>query len=101
MKGKPPTPQDDCAQIAESGLKPPFESPRLDFPEIDSRESIRKKTSILKALGQIRASRVFPPIPIQIRVIRVQSSLPSIPWKADSQKEGFLEARIDSCESDH
>ena len=24
---------DDCAQIAESGLKPPFESPRLDFPE--------------------------------------------------------------------
>ena len=24
----------DCAQIAESGLKPPFESPNLDFPEI-------------------------------------------------------------------
>ena len=24
---------DDCAQIAESGLKPPFESPHLDFPE--------------------------------------------------------------------
>ena len=24
---------DDCAQIADSGLKPPFESPRLDFPE--------------------------------------------------------------------
>ena len=23
----------DCAQIAESGLKPPFESPHLDFPE--------------------------------------------------------------------
>ena len=23
---------DDCAQIAESGLKPPFESPHLDFP---------------------------------------------------------------------
>ena len=22
----------DCAQIAESGLKPPFESPHLDFP---------------------------------------------------------------------
>ena len=25
---------DDCAKIAESGLKPPFESPHLDFPEI-------------------------------------------------------------------
>ena len=24
---------DDCAQIADSGLKPPFVSPRLDFPE--------------------------------------------------------------------
>ena len=24
---------DDCAQIAESGFKPPFESPHLDFPE--------------------------------------------------------------------
>ena len=24
---------DDCARIAESGLKPPFESPHLDFPE--------------------------------------------------------------------
>ena len=24
---------DDCAQIAESGLKPAFESPRLDFPK--------------------------------------------------------------------
>ena len=24
---------DDCAQIAVSGLKPPFESPYLDFPE--------------------------------------------------------------------
>ena len=23
---------DDCAQIADSGLKPPFESPHLDFP---------------------------------------------------------------------
>ena len=23
---------DECAQIAESGLKPPFESPPLDFP---------------------------------------------------------------------
>ena len=24
---------DDCTQIAESGLKPPFESPHLDFPK--------------------------------------------------------------------
>ena len=24
---------DDCAQIAESGLKPPFESPHWDFPD--------------------------------------------------------------------
>ena len=24
---------DDCARIAECGLKPPFESPHLDFPE--------------------------------------------------------------------
>ena len=23
----------DCARVAESGLKPPFESPQLDFPE--------------------------------------------------------------------
>ena len=38
QKGAPKRPQkctivDDCAQIAESGLKPPFESPHLDFPE--------------------------------------------------------------------
>ena len=25
---------DDYAQIAESGLKPPFESPHLDFPDL-------------------------------------------------------------------
>ena len=25
---------DDCAQLAESGLKPPFESPQLDFPDV-------------------------------------------------------------------
>ena len=24
---------DDCALVAESGLKPPFESPQLDFPQ--------------------------------------------------------------------
>ena len=27
---------DDCVQIAESGLKPPFESPHLDFAELNS-----------------------------------------------------------------
>ena len=26
---------DDCVQIAESGLKPSFESPHLDFPELE------------------------------------------------------------------
>ena len=62
----------------------------------DSRKSIRKKTSIFEALGQIRANHVFPPIRIQIRVICGQSSLLSIFWKVDSQKEGFFEARIDS-----
>ena len=40
----------------------------------DSCESIRKKTSF-EALGQIRANRVFSPIRIEIRAIRVQSSL--------------------------
>ena len=39
----------------------------------DSRESIRKKKPIFEALGQIRANRVFSPIRIEIRVIRVQS----------------------------
>ena len=60
--------------------------------------------TILEALGQIRANRVFPPIRIQIRVIRVQSWLLSIFWKVDSQKEGFFfffEARIGSRESVH
>ena len=38
QKGAPKRPHkctivDDCAQIAESGLKSPFESPHLDFPE--------------------------------------------------------------------
>ena len=44
------------------------------FARIDS----QKKTSIFEALGQIRANRVFPPIQIQIRVIRGRSSLLSI-----------------------
>ena len=36
---------DDCAQIAGSGLKPPFESPHLDFPEIGFKllDAIRKQ----------------------------------------------------------
>ena len=52
----------------------------------DSRESFflridsQKKMPILEALGQIRANRVFSRIRIQIRVIRVQSSLLSIFW---------------------
>ena len=38
LERRPKRPQkctivDDCAQIAESGLKPPFESPHLDFPD--------------------------------------------------------------------
>ena len=43
------------------------------FARMDSRESIRRKQPIFKALGQIRANRVFYPIRIEIRVIRVQS----------------------------
>ena len=45
------------------------------FARTDSRESIRRKMRIFEALGQIRANRVFSPIHIEIRVIRVQSSL--------------------------
>ena len=56
----------------------------------DSRESIRTKNPIFEALGQIRENRVFSPIRIQIRVIRVQSSLLSIFWKVDAPKEGFF-----------
>ena len=51
---------------------------------MDSRKSIRKQKTIFEALGQIRANRVFSPIRIQIRVIRVQSSLLSIFWKVES-----------------
>ena len=67
-----------------------------DWRGIDSRESIRNKTPIFQALGQIRANRVFSPLRIQIRVIRVQSLLSSIFCKVDSQNNGFFEARIDS-----
>ena len=41
----------------------------------DSRESIRRKIPIFEALRQIRANHVFSLIRIEIRVIRVQSSL--------------------------
>ena len=61
-------------------------------------DSQKKKAPIFEALGQIRANRVFSPICIQTRVIRVQFSLLSIFWKVDSQKKRF-EARIASRES--
>ena len=32
---------DDCVQIAESGLKPPFESPHLDFPEFSAFSNLK------------------------------------------------------------
>ena len=53
----------------------------------DSPESIRTKNPMSEALGQIRANRVFSQIRIQIRVIRVQSSLLSTFWKVASQKK--------------
>ena len=50
-EGKKCTIVDDCLQIPESGPKPPFESPNLDFPDLCGssegvklpRESGRKK----------------------------------------------------------
>ena len=83
------------------------------FAQINS----QKTEPIFEAIGQIRANRVFSPIRIEIRVIRVQSSLLSIFWKVDSQKNRFFfffskresihreysgfESRIDSRESAH
>ena len=65
---------------------PAIRTPRFHrFARID----LQKKTTF-EALGQIRANRVFSPIRIQIRVIRVQSSLLSIFWKVDSQKKCFF-----------
>ena len=52
-------------------------------------------------LGQIRTNHVFSLSRIELRVIRVLSSLLSIFWKVDSQKHGYFEARIDSHESAH
>ena len=84
---------------------------------MDSHESIRKKEPIFEALGPIRANRILSEIRIQIRLIRVQSSLLSIFWKVDSQNQFFFfskresirreysrfarESRIDSRESAH
>ena len=67
----------------------------------DSRESIRREMRFFGALGQIRANRVFSPIRIEIRVIRVQSSLLSHLLEGRFAKGGFFEARIDSRESVH
>ena len=48
---------------------------------------------MFEALGQIRANRVFSPIRIGIRMIRVQSSLLSHFWKVDSQQGGFFRSK--------
>ena len=66
------------------------------FARIDS----QKKTSIFEALGQIRANRVFPPIRVQLRVIRIQFSLEGrfakrICFRSENR------FRIDSRESAH
>ena len=72
---------DDCAQIAESGLKPPLESPHLDFPDLrghfergcfppwqacpdkkTSKQSIEKPTSALDAPICANPFRVTPPL---------------------------------------
>ena len=86
----------------------------------DSRELIRKKqVPIFEGLGQIRANRVFSPIRIEIRVIRVLSSLLYISGRSIRKKQIFSfffskrestrreysrfasESRIDSRESAH
>ena len=55
-----------------------------------SGQAIRKKMHIFEALGQIRANRVFSPIRIEIRVIRVQSSLLSHFLEGRFAKTGFF-----------
>ena len=47
---------------------------------------------IFEALGQIRANRVFSPIRVEIRAIRVQSCF----LEGRCANGGFFEARIDS-----
>ena len=54
---------DDCAQIAESGLKPPFESPHLDIPEFII-NCLSKIRSVEKGVGGQRGlSRRNPSMP--------------------------------------
>ena len=60
------------------------------FARIDSRESIRRKIPIFEALSQIRSNRVFSRIRIEIRVIRVQSSLLSHYLKGRFAKRRFF-----------
>ena len=68
-----------------------------------SKKARKRRSGIFEALGQIRANRVFSPIRIDIRVIRVQSSLLShfLDGRFAKKKEVFFEARIDSGESAH
>ena len=68
----------------------------------DSRESIRKRCLFFEALGPTRMNRVFSPIRIEIRGIRVQSSPPSHFLEGQlAETRFFVEARIDSRESAH
>ena len=45
---------DDCAQISESGLKPLFESPHLDFPEQNNQEPLYAHSGI-RGNGPLRS----------------------------------------------
>ena len=56
------------------------------FARIDS----QKKIPIFEALGQIRVNRVFSPIRIEIRAVRVQSSLLSHFLKGRSAKKNSV-----------
>ena len=47
---------DDCAQIAESGLKPPFKGPHLGFPDVWGGGKLDKQSQAIfyfKLLGQL------------------------------------------------
>ena len=73
---------------------------RTNPPKIANKQNYEQTgvSDMFEALGQIRAKCVFSPIRIEIRVIRVQSSLLSHFRKVDSQKKRFFffKARIDS-----
>ena len=45
----------NCAQIAESGVKPPFESPHLDFPNCLSNSFARTDYSRLRIAARLSA----------------------------------------------